>query len=98
MAAPVIWQNNFSFLQIGSNSSTFFYLSAEEAEIPDIGHFVNWLRNDQALNLTPENQLQIGGDLGQWSMGSVGTPATAEIILSRSVQRFVFSRIFGRIN
>ena len=98
MPAPVISQNSFSFLQIGSSGSTYFFLSQEVPAIPKIGIFLSWLDPTKVLRVKPHDQLIIGGILNQWTMGATGVPAVSGIILSRSVGRFVFSGLFRRVN
>ena len=93
----MVWQNSFSFLRLQSYEGTI-YLSQETAEIPDIGIVDVVGEGYRAINVWLPQKLQIGGSIEQWQMGATGTPATSPIIYCRSTHRFIFSRVFGRIN
>ena len=97
MQDVIYWEQNVD-AQVYSAPCILFYVPSVLGDVPEVGinfAFPNTYQPIYWLDLADVYQT---GDVRPVWTEATAVAAVQEIIRARSIQRFVFSRIFGRIN
>lgn len=92
------WENHTDLVVSTYGGPQFFYGSSETPTATPVGIWMMNLDNEQVVYWQDHvDVLSAGAFRAIWAPSSAA-PAVAAIIYERGVARFMFSRIFGRVN